>query len=176
MRNFRTRSRGCASYLHEPFRYDVRSGETRVGPPPPFRFARRGCYALGASGRDCPFRGRDLVFALQNLGVITMSFLGFSARAPLAFLGSIWRQNGRSFLACQIAVRVSRSPRISGVLGGFALKPQRLWPTKTLAVSERLPNGLPIGIRNVVVPGFEPQFYEWLFLPLANSRIALRCV
>jgi hypothetical protein len=27
-----------------------------------------------------------------------------------------------------------------------------------IAVDEKLPNGLPIGIRNVVVPGFEPQF------------------
>jgi lipopolysaccharide assembly protein A len=30
-----------------------------------------------------------VVFALRNLGVVTMSFLGFSARAPLAFLIAI---------------------------------------------------------------------------------------
>jgi len=30
-----------------------------------------------------------LVFAFQNLGVVTMSFLGFSIRAPLAILAVI---------------------------------------------------------------------------------------
>jgi lipopolysaccharide assembly protein A len=30
-----------------------------------------------------------LIFALQNLGVVTMSFLGFSIRAPLAILAVI---------------------------------------------------------------------------------------
>lgn len=30
-----------------------------------------------------------LVFALQNLGVVTMSFLGFSLRAPLAILAAV---------------------------------------------------------------------------------------
>ena len=53
-----------------------------------------------------------------------------------------------------------------GVLGGFALKLlPRLWIDAdgrvswlAIAVDEKLPNGLPIGIRNVVVPGFEPQF------------------
>jgi putative membrane protein len=30
-----------------------------------------------------------VVFALQNLGLVTMSFLGFSAHAPLAFLIAI---------------------------------------------------------------------------------------
>lgn len=30
-----------------------------------------------------------LIFAFQNLGVVTMSFLGFSVRAPLAILAAI---------------------------------------------------------------------------------------
>lgn len=30
-----------------------------------------------------------LIFALQNLGVVTMSFLGFSLRAPLAILTAV---------------------------------------------------------------------------------------
>jgi uncharacterized integral membrane protein len=30
-----------------------------------------------------------LIFALQNLGVVTMSFLGFSLRAPLAILAAV---------------------------------------------------------------------------------------
>ena len=30
-----------------------------------------------------------LIFAFQNLGVVTMSFLGFSARAPLAVLTAV---------------------------------------------------------------------------------------
>jgi uncharacterized integral membrane protein len=30
-----------------------------------------------------------LIFALQNLGVVTMSFLGFSLRAPLAILVAV---------------------------------------------------------------------------------------
>jgi AMP-binding enzyme len=53
------RGRGNIFFTDEQFRYDARSGEARVGLPPLLRFARRGCYALGASERDCPFRGRD---------------------------------------------------------------------------------------------------------------------
>jgi uncharacterized integral membrane protein len=30
-----------------------------------------------------------LIFAFQNLGVVTMSFLGFSVRAPLAILAAV---------------------------------------------------------------------------------------
>jgi lipopolysaccharide assembly protein A len=30
-----------------------------------------------------------LIFAFQNLGVVTMSFLGFSVRAPLAVLAAV---------------------------------------------------------------------------------------
>lgn len=30
-----------------------------------------------------------LIFAFQNLGVVTMSFLGFNVRAPLAILAAI---------------------------------------------------------------------------------------
>jgi lipopolysaccharide assembly protein A len=30
-----------------------------------------------------------LIFAFQNLGVVTMSFLGFSLRAPLAILAAV---------------------------------------------------------------------------------------
>jgi putative membrane protein len=32
------------------------------------------------------FAAATLIFALQNLEIVTMSFLGFSARAPLALL------------------------------------------------------------------------------------------
>jgi len=35
------------------------------------------------------FAAAVLVFAIQNLGTVTMSFLGFSVRAPLAFLTAI---------------------------------------------------------------------------------------
>ncbi len=35
------------------------------------------------------FVGAIAVFALQNLGMVTMSFLGFSIRAPLAILTAI---------------------------------------------------------------------------------------
>ncbi len=35
------------------------------------------------------FVAATAVFALQNLGVVTMSFLGFSVRAPLAVLVAV---------------------------------------------------------------------------------------
>ncbi|HEY2533395.1 MAG TPA: hypothetical protein VGJ20_36600 [Xanthobacteraceae bacterium] len=35
------------------------------------------------------FAAAILLFALQNLGVVTMSFLGFSIRAPLAILTAV---------------------------------------------------------------------------------------
>lgn len=35
------------------------------------------------------FAAATLLFALQNLGAVTMSFLGFSVRAPLALLVAI---------------------------------------------------------------------------------------
>jgi putative membrane protein len=35
------------------------------------------------------FSAATFLFAIQNLGVVTVSFLGFSARAPLAFLTAI---------------------------------------------------------------------------------------
>jgi uncharacterized integral membrane protein len=34
----------------------------------------------------CIFAAAVIIFAAQNLQVVTMSFLGFSARVPLAFL------------------------------------------------------------------------------------------
>jgi uncharacterized integral membrane protein len=36
------------------------------------------------------FAACTLLFALQNLGAVTMSFLGFSVRAPLALLVAIF--------------------------------------------------------------------------------------
>jgi lipopolysaccharide assembly protein A len=36
------------------------------------------------------FAAATLLFALQNLGGVTMSFLGFSVRAPLALLVAIF--------------------------------------------------------------------------------------
>jgi lipopolysaccharide assembly protein A len=35
------------------------------------------------------FAAATLIFALQNLEIVTMSFLGFSARAPLALLVAV---------------------------------------------------------------------------------------
>jgi len=35
------------------------------------------------------FAAATFLLAIQNLGVVTVSFLGFSARAPLAFLTAI---------------------------------------------------------------------------------------
>jgi putative membrane protein len=34
-------------------------------------------------------RSRGLVFVVQNFEIVTMSFLGFSARAPLALLAAV---------------------------------------------------------------------------------------
>jgi len=40
-------------------------------------------------GRDCPVRRATLIFALQNLEAVTMAFLGFRIRAPLAVLAIV---------------------------------------------------------------------------------------
>ena len=60
------------------------------------------------------FRGRTLVFALQNLGVVTMSFLGFSARAPLAFLIAVAYLFGAATGGSLLAL-LRRSVRGSGL-------------------------------------------------------------
>jgi uncharacterized integral membrane protein len=36
----------------------------------------------------CVFAAVVVIFAVQNLGLVTMSFLGFSARVPLALLAA----------------------------------------------------------------------------------------
>jgi putative membrane protein len=59
-----------------------------------------------------------LLFAIQNLGLVTMSFLGFSVRAPLAvlavivyILGAI--TGGSLFALLRRSVRATRSMRSS---------------------------------------------------------------
>ena len=39
-------------------------------------------------GVICLFVAAVVIFAAQNFGIVTMSFLGFSARVPLAFLAA----------------------------------------------------------------------------------------
>ncbi len=44
---------------------------------------------MGLPDRDCPVRPATIVFAVQNFQIVTMSFVGFSARASLALLVAI---------------------------------------------------------------------------------------
>jgi uncharacterized integral membrane protein len=60
------------------------------------------------------FAAATLVFALQNLGVVTMSFLGFSARAPLAFLIAVAYLLGAATGGSLLAL-LRRSVRGSGL-------------------------------------------------------------
>jgi lipopolysaccharide assembly protein A len=62
------------------------------------------------------FAAAVLIFAVQNLGVATMSFLGFSVRAPLAILivvvyllGAI--TGGSLFALLRKSVRATRANR-----------------------------------------------------------------
>jgi lipopolysaccharide assembly protein A len=62
------------------------------------------------------FAAAVLIFAVQNLGVATMSFLGFSVRAPLAILivvvyllGAI--TGGSLFALLRKSVRATRASR-----------------------------------------------------------------
>jgi lipopolysaccharide assembly protein A len=64
-----------------------------------------------------------VAFAIQNLEIVTMSFLGFSARVPLAMLvavvyvvgmitgGSLWSLLRKSFHGSQLAGRQNDGPR-----------------------------------------------------------------
>jgi uncharacterized integral membrane protein len=61
------------------------------------------------------FAAATLVFALQNLGVVTMSFLGFSARAPLAFLIAVAYLLGAATGGSLLAALLRRSVRGSGL-------------------------------------------------------------
>jgi uncharacterized integral membrane protein len=57
-----------------------------------------------------------LIFAFQNLGIVTMSFIGFSVRAPLAILTVVVYvlgafTGGSLFALLRHSLRESKAPR-----------------------------------------------------------------
>jgi uncharacterized integral membrane protein len=62
------------------------------------------------------FVAATLIFVFQNVGVVTMSFLGLSIRAPLALLAAVAYilgalSGGSLFALLRTSVKKSRAPR-----------------------------------------------------------------